>query len=67
MTRKDYIALAKALMNARLDVLNKEPAESHNDLYDGIGYATDHIVDVLARDNPRFDRARFLAACGVQS
>jgi len=25
------------------------------------------IADALATDNPRFDRERFLVACGVQS
>ncbi len=25
------------------------------------------LADACAADNPRFDRARFLAACGVQS
>lgn len=27
----------------------------------------DRFANALARSNPRFDRARFLAACGVQS
>ena len=24
-----------------------------------------HVADILAADNPRFDRARFFEACGV--
>ena len=29
-------------------------------------YATEAVADVCARFNPNFDRARFLAACGVE-
>jgi len=68
MTRKDYIALAAAFMAARRDVIDKEPAGCRTDMCDGIALAAEHVADVLARDNARFDRARFLAACkGVQS
>lgn len=28
--------------------------------------AASNIADVLKRDNPRFDRARFYAACGLE-
>lgn len=63
VTRKDYEAIAKALRDARRAITDKEPAESLNDLWDGVGYARDYICDMLAADNPNFDRARFLAAC----
>lgn len=51
MTRKDYEAIAKAL--------------------NGLAFSADKgassraIADVMARDNPRFDRERFLKACGI--
>jgi hypothetical protein len=65
MTRKDYILIAAALKEAAADILNKEcPVQ---DLLDGKDYAAEHIADALARDNPRFDRERFLKAAGVQS
>lgn len=67
MTRKDYIAIAAAIKAAKLDIFCKEPDASHVDLCDGANYAAEHIADVMARDNARFDRARFLAACGVQA
>jgi hypothetical protein len=63
MTRKDYEAIAAAIRDA------------DREAYDGL-YVPDHktaarvahcIADVMARDNPRFDRARFLKASGVQS
>ena len=34
---------------------------------DGAAYAAEYVASALATDNPRFDRAKFLAACGVQS
>ena len=67
MTRKDYEAIAAALMAAKADIFGKEPRESHRDMADGANLAAEHIADVMARENPRFDRGRFLKACGVQS
>ena len=65
MTRKDYIALARALTAARA---NNRTGDANRALYNnGIDNAAACIADALAADNPRFDRARFLAACGVQS
>lgn len=66
MTRKDYQAIAYAIAGARVAIKAKEPNDSQQDLLDGTSYAADYIADALARDNPRFDRARFLAACGVE-
>lgn len=64
MTRKDYVAIAAAIRAARRDVTNREPPECVADMQDGISLAAEHLADALRRDNPRFDRARFLAACG---
>lgn len=50
-TRKDYIATAKILAANPDEVMRAEQAR--------------HFADLYAADNPRFDRARFLAACGV--
>ena len=56
MTRKDYIAIA-AVFKVRKD---RDNADALREIaYD--------LADVFKRDNPNFDRARFLAACGVQS
>lgn len=30
-------------------------------------YVAHKLADICKRDNPRFDRDRFLAACGVES
>ena len=60
MMRKDYVRLADALRSAKpsLDV----PTIAKREAW----LAAVHVVaDVLARDNPRFNRERFLSACGV--
>lgn len=65
MTRKDYVLIAEALREARVDIQCKEPEEQVQTLKDGVSYAADWIADALAGENPRFDRNRFLKACGV--
>ena len=67
MTRKDYVRFAAMLKQQRI-------ANSH-----GINPAMNHakdvqwndfvraIVDIFEKDNPRFDRTKFLKACGVNS
>lgn len=59
MTRRDYVAIAAALKNAR-----GLPMRDHASSLEA---AAQCIADVMARDNPRFDRARFLKTAGVQS
>ena len=53
MTRKDYVMIADTIATAW-----HASADSKADL----AYK---FADVLEEDNPRFDRARFLTACGV--
>lgn len=58
MTRKDYIAIARAFATAGTTTL------------DGVHLPTlrllaDRVADVMEADNPNFDRAKFLTACGV--
>jgi hypothetical protein len=57
MTRKDYVLIA-AVIKAASDA----PGYSERNAF--VAFA---LADALALDNPRFDRARFLTACGVQS
>lgn len=54
MTRKHYEALAAALLATR--PMSDERFAGGND-------AVVAVAAALAADNPRFDRARFLAAC----
>lgn len=59
MTRKDYIALAAVLKSVQPHSILDEDRQQH--LLDCRA-----VADVLGQDNPRFDRARFLKACGVE-
>jgi hypothetical protein len=59
MTKKDYILLAKAILLTKSD-LNVAGRETT-----GINMVARNVANTLAQDNPRFDRVRFLAACGV--
>lgn len=61
MTRKDYVALAAAI-KAASDEFGEEGV-GDGGAFDGIEAAAHRIADACAADNPRFDRARFLAAC----
>jgi hypothetical protein len=58
MTRKDYILISDALRVAR----QANGAAAHGIAIDDVAL---HLATRLANDNPRFDRARFLAAAGV--
>jgi hypothetical protein len=62
VTRKDYVLLAEALKIPKIP-----PALNERQYALGRIDAALHVADALARDNPRFDRERFLKAAGVQS
>jgi hypothetical protein len=65
MTKKDFILIAAALKSARVNNSLNNPNKA---LYNnGVDNATSFMADALATTNPLFDRARFLAACGVPS
>lgn len=63
MTRKDYIALASAMRASR----PTDAAESYVACMIQWEVSCDMLADALTEDNARFDRKRFLMACGVQS
>lgn len=59
MSRKDYELIASAFKTARPDMSRND--DSRTQWARGL-----HVLaDGLARDNPRFDRSRFYAACGA--
>lgn len=70
MTRKDYEAIAAAI-RAEHDAWRIEKPEDDAKMHQAAsltcGYIAQRIAEVMARDNRRFDRARFLKACGVAS
>lgn len=55
MTRKDFELIAAVLLAARAEF----PTPGKNRVHD---YTVGLFVDALAHTNPRFDRARFIAA-----
>jgi hypothetical protein len=59
MSKKDYVLIASAISESRVF--------AGSDDKNGITLATFSIADKLQRENPRFDRGRFLTACGVES
>ena len=62
MTRKDFTGIANAITDARKVVLEARAT-------DDAGFALDEVSNAIAdfcqTQNPNFDRARFLKACGV--
>ena len=67
MTRKDYVKFAALLKQ------HYHPEQSNEfDAYstggnDAIRFLMDDLIILFREDNPNFDRASFLAACGVKS
>lgn len=65
MAKKDYILIAAALKAARVELpegKNRDPKLIYNN---GVDNAAHYVADALGTQNPLFDRARFLTACGV--
>ena len=63
MTRKDYEKIARVLREY------KSEADSHsNSPWRNTARVelVSRIADMLALDNPRFDRTRFLKACNIE-
>lgn len=62
MTRKDYELLAEAIRLTR----SKAEWRGISLDQDTLTAAAESMAQLLEYDNPRFDRARFLTACGVK-
>lgn len=63
MTRKDYELIAAALRDTR-DLTDWAEPHGLAEL-NGVARAAQTLADRLHSTNPRFDRARFLKACGA--
>jgi len=59
MTRKDYVLLADAIKNAR------KVEDDMGTVLVSVAHLAHTLATELEIDNSRFDRARFLTACGV--
>ena len=71
VSRKNYEAIAAELLREREAIndrwlLTEDRHLANMVASEGIGlrHATEAIANVLAADNPRFDRSRFMAAAG---
>lgn len=60
MTRKDFELIAEAIRDAR----DGAATMPHGDRSYGAFAAADAIAHALRRTHPRFEKARFMAACG---
>lgn len=65
MTKKDYEKIAGVLRLAIDCPVNENDMFEVGMLADAKGIAI-VMAAMLAQDNPRFDRARFLKACGIE-
>lgn len=63
MTRKDYEVIAAAIHRTGMAVKIGPKKSSEY----ALRLAAIDLAATMQNDNPRFDRARFLNACGVQS
>ena len=61
MTRKDFELIAAVLKDAEPWVKDCRPP--HREI---IGELSKNFASMCAAQNPRFNRAKFLAACGVE-
>lgn len=67
MTRKDYEKLSQMIRN-RLSVIRKmdtTDSDWYRGAFDGLLMLARDYADDFERDHPRFDRQRFLDACGL--
>lgn len=68
MTKKDFELIAAALRASRPDPMRIAASEEYIEGCENqFRLSCETITKAVQTTNPRFDRARFLAACGVQS
>jgi len=65
MTRKDYQAIAEAIAKVRADRRAPNGGMLPQEVRHVIEEIEDALVKVFENDNPRFNRDRFLGACGL--
>ena len=58
MTRKDYNSISAAVKDSVKETTELKAAYA-------LKYLAERLAVIMAADNPRFDKAKFMAACGV--
>lgn len=66
VTKKDFEAIAGAIKDAAMALPDADATGHDNIQAQVMRSMAASIATSLATTNPKFDRARFLAACGVQ-
>lgn len=66
MTKKDYEAIARTVRGS-LEAISATELPHTASVREAIKHTAVDLSRIFAADNPRFDRARFLKACGVES
>lgn len=68
MTKKDYVLIAAAMSSSKPNRMHIAASAEYKDGCENqFRLACDMLATALQRENDRFDRTRFLAACGVAS
>ena len=67
MTRKDFELIAAAIRTRVPSLSARTNAAMDAGAFQACGDIARRLADTLASTNPRFDRARFLRACGVEA
>lgn len=67
MTRKDYILIAAAIRELLVDIDRESPGmrEVLRGERMGVASVARRLADQLHSENTRFDRTRFMTACGL--
>ena len=66
MTKRHFIAIA-ATFKRELELMTDTDSSHTAAEYAAVCAIARHLATTFADVNPRFDRARFLRACGVES
>ena len=64
MTKSNHKAIAESLRIARRKIYDTERPEVIKDMWDGMNYGIDYMVDVFRANNPAFDADAFRTASG---
>lgn len=65
MTRKDYETLARVILGERAFIAGEYDLPEAMRQWEVTARVAVRMAEVLAHTNPRFDRDRFLTACGL--
>ena len=65
-TRQHYEAIAEIIKRNTTRIRIEDVAQVGNGLPCLHSHTVGDMVDYFAKDNPRFDRQKFLKACGIE-